>query len=371
MINREKYYCALPFRHIAIRPNGDAMPCCYFDTNQLPEDFNMGYKELFHNHPFMKQLRDDMLQGKRIDGCQKCYIDEELQKGNSRRSDVLQNVPVGQEPDTPILTYIDLALSNACNNRCRFCGPELSTNWYADAKSLGLPIHKGTINLKNYEDNVDFSKIKFIKLIGGEPLMEQEKFISVLERCDIKGLHINLITNATIKLNDRLLELFEQAKELRIKLSIDAIGPLNDFIRKGSHWDVVKDTLDWFATTFQGTNHTLLVNSVATMYNANTFFEAFDYLNNNHKMIQWDPDALAGNADWLNPANLPEDAKDIIRERISKIDHWFVPRLLDIINTPGDINKFIKKDKILNKLRNETWFEHNPELYELLKKYYD
>ena len=47
--------------------------------------------------------------------------------------------------EAPVLRYVDLSISNTCNNKCRMCVPALSTHWYSDAKKLGLEIPKGII----------------------------------------------------------------------------------------------------------------------------------------------------------------------------------------------------------------------------------
>ena len=77
------------------------------------------------------------------------------------------------------------------------CNPWLSTSWYSDAKKLGMQIPKGIV--KNpFIENTDFSKLKFIKFLGGEPLMEQKTIKKILNQCDLSNLHIQLITNATV-----------------------------------------------------------------------------------------------------------------------------------------------------------------------------
>jgi hypothetical protein len=45
--------------------------------------------------------------------------------------------------------------------------------------------------------------------------------------------------------------------------------------------------------------------------------------------------------------------------------------MLDELNRTGDINKFVKQDTTLNNLRSEHWKDANPELYEMVKNYYE
>ena len=59
-------------------------------------------------------------------------------------------------------------------------------------------------------------------------------------------MHIQLITNATVLPDDELKKMLEQVKCLEVKLSIDAYGKLNDFLRSGSKWEKVEENIEWF-----------------------------------------------------------------------------------------------------------------------------
>jgi molybdenum cofactor biosynthesis enzyme MoaA len=362
-----KHYCPIPFHHIAIRPNGTMQPCCAFRWNEIPSDFTINYKNLFYDHPFMNKIREDLKQDKPVAGCEGCYKAEEL-TGRSMRTEYMERITKkygDNVPTEPNLTYIDLALSNVCNNRCRMCGPELSTNWYADTKALGGTIPSGLINLDSgFADNIDFSKLTYIKMIGGEPLMEQEKFISILEKCNLPKLSILIATNSTVRPNEKLLALFAKCNSVNWNLSIDSYGPLNNFLRKGSKWEQVAENLDWFAKTFP---KKVKVVSVVSIYNANNFYELADYVKDKCD-IGFN---IVDGVEWMMPKNLPKDVKHRIKDKLKDLKHLFTPRVIDAINQQGNPSMFLENDKKLNTLRNETWFEHNSELYELLKEYYD
>lgn len=372
-----KYFCPTPFASVVINPDNTVRPCCFFRQSETPDDFTINYKNLFYDHPFMNKIREDMRQGKPLAGCTECYETENL-VGRSMRTDRLEvrNKSLkenGREdlvntiPENPTLTFVDLSFSNACNNRCRMCNPRASSNWYADAKALGMPIPKG-LNQSDYDyDGIDFSKLTFLKVIGGEPLMEQEKFISVLKKCDLSKLTVQTITNLTLRPNEELLDLLAQCKSVKWRTSVDAYGSLNEFIRKGSVWEETKENLDWYVKTFPGE---VRISSVVNIYNANVFYKLSEYVQEKYPGLDegW---VMPDGANWLSPENLSDNAKNFIADKLSKINHYFVPMILDFMKKPGDINAFVSHDKKLNKIRNETWFEHNPELYELLKEYYE
>ena len=208
-----KTYCPLPFSHLAIRPNGDVYPCCAFRWDSVPADFKISDPNIF-NHPFLEDIRTKMKNNEVVEGCSKCYENEE-KTGKSTRLYFLekgQDFGLNIANIDPSLVYLDLALSNTCNNKCRMCGPELSTSWYNDAKLLNRKIPKGILEQKTVLENYDLSQLRFIKLIGGEPLMEQAKFVDVLQRCNRSQLSILLTTNVTLIPNDELLSLIKECK---------------------------------------------------------------------------------------------------------------------------------------------------------------
>lgn len=363
-------FCPLPFSHLAIRPNGKVYPCCVYKWDNVPEDFNIANPAVF-NHPFLEDIRNKMRNGEVVDGCEKCYALESA-TGNSTRMHFLQRaqeygMPTSATNETK-LTYLDLALSNTCNNKCRMCNPELSTSWYSDWRSLGRSIPKGILEQNTVLENYDLSEMRFIKLIGGEPLMEQAKFINVLKRCDRSKLSILLTTNVTLVPNDELLELLKECKKVTVNLSIDAYGVLNDFLRKGSKWEKTVENMSWFNDHFQ---KDLIVHAVVSIYNVNKLNELTNFLKNNFPKIALSYVMIDG-PDWMHPKHLPETVKDEIIKDIQAYEHLpFFNTLILEIKKLGDFREFMRQDKKLSDIRNEHWKFANPELYKMVKSYYE
>jgi MoaA/NifB/PqqE/SkfB family radical SAM enzyme len=368
-----KTYCPLPFSHLAIRPNGDVYPCCAFRWDSVPADFKISDPNIF-NHPFLEDIRTKMKNNEVVDGCSKCYENEE-KTGKSTRLYFLekgQDFGLNIANTDPSLVYLDLALSNTCNNKCRMCGPELSTSWYNDAKLLNRKIPKGILEQKTVLENYDLSQLRFIKLIGGEPLMEQAKFIDVLQRCDRSQLSILLTTNVTLIPNDELLSLIKECKEVWINLSIDASGNLNDFLRKGSKWEKTVEVAKWFYDNFP--EGFVNVNGAVSIYNINHIDKLYLFVKSNMPKAHLSYVVVDG-PEWMHPKHLPEIVKDSIKQ---KIEIWKQITNLSFFNVleselykTGDFKLFMKGDKELSNIRNEHWKDYNPELYEMVKTYYE
>ena len=365
-MNNRKYGCDLPFHHMAIRPDGRIFPCCNFRWESVPEDLTISHPDPF-NHSFLKYVRQQMLDDTPIEGCSNCYKDEEV-TGRSMRTEINESVwGFGLPVDLRIrgkvekLTNIDLAFSNSCNNRCRMCGPNLSTNWYADAKKLGMDIPRGVVAKNSIIEDYDLSDLRFIKLIGGEPLMEQEKFIKVLKKCRLDRLVILLVTNGTQRPSEELFELFKQCQRIDTHLSIDAYGPMNDFLRKGSTWEEVDKNVDWYVENMSGSRQfSVSIDSVISIYNCNQIDQMIEYKKSKGVYSKFD---MVDGPNWMQPRNIPDAYKQELVELITaqkeKYNEHIFDLLLDELQNTGNSEEFLFHDGRLNALRNETWKEHN------------
>ena len=359
-MSKRKYSCDLPFHHIATRPDGRVFPCCYFRWEETPNDLTVKHKDPF-NHPFLVELRNKMLNDEYIEGCSKCYKDEET-SGRSMRQDMNTVTHYGFPEDgrgkVPKLTNIDLTFSNVCNNKCRMCGPELSTSWYGDAKKLGIK-HSGIIAKNTILDEYDLSELRFIKLLGGEPLMEEAKLIDLLKKCNRQELTLLIVTNATIRPKGELYNLLSEVKNLKVELSVDSYGKLNDFLRKGSNWDEVVDNIFWFKE--QGVKPS--IHSVVSIYNINLVHELISFCKTMELDHQY---VMVDGPDWMRPRNLPAEVKKELIEEYKDKQEPIYKLIIEELNQEGNFNLFVDMDTKLNELRKEHWAPYNEWLFERL-----
>ena len=76
LLTKSKTFCMFPWIHLNATPKGDIYPCCSNDyTNPIGNAKDMSLKEAF-NTDYMKQLRLDMLAGKKSEICNFCYSHE-------------------------------------------------------------------------------------------------------------------------------------------------------------------------------------------------------------------------------------------------------------------------------------------------------
>lgn len=283
-------FCALPWIHLATRPNGDMRLCCSANASGAGSDHTVGLVKNEQGRPanfqnelpltawnneYMKSVRTTMLEGKVPASCSKCFSEESkgvvskrLWETYSWSNDgidikelVQQTQHDGTVPDQ--LVYLDLRLGHTCNLKCVMCSPHDSSRWVSDHKKV-FPLFKNenvkqqmkwdrsTFNNK-WHENPNFweqiydqiPNLKQLYFAGGEPLMIKEHRY-LLEEIIARGyadrILIRYNTNGTI-IDEDMIDLWKQFKKVKIGFSIDDTHDRNGYIRYPSDWAVLEKNL--------------------------------------------------------------------------------------------------------------------------------
>ena len=284
-------FCPIPWIMLAIRTNGDVRVCC--QTNQGPtqgilndgerQPYNLGKNKISEskNAELACDVRLSMLKGERHAECIRCWREEDsgMISRRQQEADMWKEVftfndaekiteEQGRIPDSFEPVYYDLRLGNHCNLRCRMCYPTDSAGWYREYTDIfqadSFPDTHGIVKLvkkpggdwqaekrdydwclrESFWQDLE-SKIKHLRhiyIVGGEPLLI-ERHYQFLEKCinqgQAKKIRLEYNTNITA-ISDRVLDLWQHFKQVRIGASIDALGELNDYIRYPSKWNQVE-----------------------------------------------------------------------------------------------------------------------------------
>jgi organic radical activating enzyme len=256
MNTKSKTFCILPFIHLYADPNGEMKPCCISGGFDEPIYLNKTTIEDSFNSPQMKQLRKDMLDGKRNKVCDSCYKREDSTNNSPR---IQYNDIIGKMWEIPNINndytvptdfqYVDVRFSNLCNFKCRMCFHTFSSNWYEDSiiaresykpKSKVIKVSDTIVDdLKPY-----LSKLKNIYFAGGEPLIMPEHFKilkylhdnSKIDKYTKKipiSIHYN--TNlSVIKYDEKsLIDLWKKFYKVLLSISCDGIGEVGEYQRTG------------------------------------------------------------------------------------------------------------------------------------------
>lgn len=311
-----KAFCPLPWMSLNVRNNGDVRVCCNANVStgqglvQTPngQNYNLGKESLhgFRNNKLMKDIRLSMLNGEYHDACVRCKREDEsgMESRASWERDIWQHV-IDENKAKSItlddgsidiesnpLRYMDLRFGNLCNLKCRMCGPTDSSQWYDDNvlvwgdqyKDSGQTIklvkgkngkHKPDVDIYSWYENQEFwsqmeSEIPTIErlyIVGGEPLLINQHY-EFLQKCIDAGRSKNIVieynTNIT-NIPERAWNIWKNFQRIQIGMSVDAVGPMNDYIRHPSKWYKIEENMRkldnaegdfkvWWAATIQAYN---------------------------------------------------------------------------------------------------------------------
>ena len=264
--------CAYPWRAAAIRPNGSTIPCCRYP--------NLADTDIFVDSPDPRssvhwiRLREDMLAGKLIDGCKSCYQDEANGLESMRQFSLKEFIPINSEVQP--LEKLEVALSNLCNLACAHCSSYFSTKWYSEDVRVGRVKKTGVVENAFSFDHWDLSKLTELKIIGGEPFMEQKRFIELLKKLNLSNISLQICTNGTIMPNDELKLLIESCKIVYLCVSLDGLGTTNDWYRWPSKFSDVTDNMKLYQTWWG--EHENILPIVHHVVNAINIFELEDFV---------------------------------------------------------------------------------------------
>lgn len=258
-MTKDDVYCVMPFLGLALKPDGRIKPCCRFRTWDDDDSRNwFNDKEINHNivgthnslhSTAFESVRQDMLDGKPIRGCAKCYDEERLNTEKGTQYSMRQFYNNQYKNVSKVgLQYLEVSFGNYCNLSCRTCGSGLSSTWYEDdlslSKAYDIEVHEKIIDIPFNWNTDDFKDITEIKFVGGEPMLNPNfsKFLqTVIDSGQASKVRLSIFTNCSWFPKSAVIEMLAKFNIVNIWLSIDAYGSKNDYIRNKSNWQTVQN----------------------------------------------------------------------------------------------------------------------------------
>lgn len=239
--------CKAPWNHIQINAEGTVNPCCMFSPTIYHKEYK-NLQEAFDGYE-NQNLRKRMLDGELIEGCQKCDLYESLNKFSYREHfDMKYDLSTLQNPK---IRELEFALDNVCNFKCVTCSSRFSSKWYRDDLrliNLGIPRYseaiskrKNVIKNVNNLDDLDLSELNYLKLIGGEPFIN-DSYIDILKKLNLENIELALITNNSI-FPERWIDHILKVKILNLHISIDGVYDVGEFVRLGMNFKKFNENL--------------------------------------------------------------------------------------------------------------------------------
>ncbi len=300
-------FCAHAWTYAFVNTFGQVQPCCEFGFPVWQDDHAMSLRQdalvdIWSSEP-MQRMRREMVEGKRVAGCEACYVREDVGAQSMRQT---CNAIVGEERIArfieqsvasdfriaPLPEVVEVVVGNRCNLKCRMCRSSSSSLIAKDRVHSAwnyreiVPVEEESV-LELMEERLfrDADHIRRIHFMGGEPFVinEIERSLQMLiDRGVAHRIVLSMNTNGT-RTAPRWMQLTELFQELHLTLSIDGVGGIFEYIRFPAKWAELDANLRAFRTM----RHVDLdANVTVQSYNVLEIADAFRYLDQ------------AGIADW-------------------------------------------------------------------------
>ena len=247
-----------------------------FYARELPADIPCCYLPPAHN---IKQIKKDMLVGRRPTDCQKCWrLEDSGIKSNRQINNETVDFYFNQDLSLILdscqqglneTLHYKIDTSNTCNSTCITCGSLASSLWGQLESRNGVTPHKNwSLDLESFEDKIDFARAKSIGFRGGEPLLSPANF-KILEKLIEHGntdCFINFQTNGGVELSPRQKDILSNFTNVNMSFSIDGVGPVFEYMRYPLKWSLLLKNIDYYRS------NNIIVSACYTLSNINALY---------------------------------------------------------------------------------------------------
>ena len=300
-------------------------------------------------------------------------------------------------PDLSNIFLLDITVGNTCNSACLMCNASASSLWKKEQEIItGKKINWISPDwfteeqIPNLIDNLP--NLSAIQFLGGEPTIN-EPHIFLLKRLISQGRAKNItlgyVTNLT-GVSDELVELWSHFSTKYITISIDGVGPVNEYIRYPFTWKKVVSQLENLKeiSNQQGNYHIGLSHTVISLnlLTLDTFIDWWEtQLETNSNMLKSLPHIqCVNNPSYFDPVYMPDEMKEKARETLlrltkladdrhlgekysSVINHIATSVIYNQVDPKIQLSKWIEMQNFiesLDKHRNRNIFNYIPYLKE-------
>ena len=298
MIAKGPTMCILPWMHIYTSAGGDVVPCCEAQEAYMNKP-GESLRDTWNGERY-RELRRALMAGEQHPACHVCWHNEANGIDSNRLineedfwddyADKIVAFEDGTVENAPM--WIESKVSNFCNLKCKMCSTESS---YKRTHDLDI-IRKFSpeddefqhetrllrpLELYEYLQNDPelWEDVDRMQFSGGEPIINEEHYtllnsIPKHRRHKIQLRYASNLTKLQFKKHD-LIDLWSQFRHVQVKISIDGVHDVYNYIRTGAQFDdVVSNIRTLYASPV---NVSLGLGLTVQAFNAFQLPEFYDY----------------------------------------------------------------------------------------------
>jgi organic radical activating enzyme len=308
--------------------NGHTHSCHHPRTHKIPLTELDKNPTALHNTRYKKLQRKTMLKGGRPEECDYCWnvednsneFSDRIYKSHSEWSaphheDIVKSKwNIDYNP-----RYVEVVFSSACNLKCSYCAPHISSKWMEEIQKHGeYPTSTKFNNLDhlkkikaipipNREHNpyVEafwkwwpdlYRDLHTFRITGGEPLLSRDSFkvLDFILEQDSPNKELTISINTNMMAPDNLVDEFinkvnritkeKRVKEFQVFTSIDTWGEDAEYIRDGLVFKKFWDNCNKFLEKCEIPSLTFMVTyNALSVFNFHKFIQGVYDLKNNYR----------------------------------------------------------------------------------------
>lgn len=251
--------------------NGMTHSCYHPPTHKVNLEELKDNPSALHNTIEKKEQRKQMLEGKRPEGCSYCWRIEDVggrsdrvyRSGEYWAQNAREEIKQAGWDGNINPRYVEVNFNQACNFKCSYCSPHLSTTWEKEIKEFGpYKIVQGEHNNMDSLNNAGlmppkmasnenpyltafwkwwpelYKNLEVFRMTGGEPLMDSNTFkvLDYVYKNPNAWLEISITSNMVPPrpvLMDMFIESLQRLEEIQIWEDPEKFNP-----NSGNNWYV-------------------------------------------------------------------------------------------------------------------------------------
>ena len=276
--------------------NGTAHSCHHPPVHQVPVNEIKLDPSSLHNSIYKKQQRKEMLEGGRPKECDYCWrvedadpnalSDRHLKSAFSWSNKHFDTIKNNDWSTNFQPSYVEVSFGYACNFKCMYCSPAISSAWMKEVKQHGgfgtsdnyndikWTERQGRMPIPEREHNpyVEafwewwpdlYPALHTFRVTGGEPLMNKNTFkmMDWIINTETPNTNLLLGINSNFCVEDKLFDRFidrskqvlasGKVRKLEVYTSAEAFGNKAEYIRTGLDYKKFMKNVDFVLNEFK------------------------------------------------------------------------------------------------------------------------